>query len=351
MPVQFSACGNYKVRYEDEATIFPNDTGRVFVAVLLVLLASLPLWLSPYLVFVCTLIGIFIVGAVGLNILTGSTGQISLGHSAFMGLGAYSAGLLAQAGLPFWLAIPLAGAAAAAAGAFFGIPSLRVKGLYLALATLAAQVILQFGFNLFDSRGGGTAYLSVPEASLWGVTLDRDRLFYYVVFAAVVLAVLAALNLFRTRVGRAFTAIRDNDRAAAAMGINVFAYKLLAFSISAFYAGVAGALWAYASGVVSAERFTLLLSVEYLAMIIVGGLGSVLGAIMGATVITVLPEVLRVLADSLSQVLPQATHLFLAMRLAVFGLIIVGFLMFEPQGLADRWRVIKTYFNTWPFRY
>jgi len=283
--------------------------------------------------------------------LTGSTGQFSFVHSAFMGLGAYSAGLLAQAGLPFWLAIPLAGAAAAAAGAFFGIPSLRVKGLYLALATLAAQVILQFGFNLFDSRGGGTAYLSVPVASLWGVTLDRDRLFYYVVFAAVVLAVLAALNLFRTRVGRAFTAIRDNDRAAAAMGINVFAYKLLAFSISAFYAGVAGALWAYASGVVSAERFTLLLSVEYLAMIIVGGLGSVLGAIMGATVITVLPEVLRVLADSLSQVLPQATHLFLAMRFAVFGLIIVGFLMFEPQGLADRWRVIKTYFNTWPFRY
>ncbi|MFS8665240.1 MAG: hypothetical protein LOD84_06135 [Limnochordales bacterium] len=295
--MQFSACGNYKIRYKDEATIFPNDTGRVFVAVLLLALASLPLWMSPYLVFVGTLIGIFVVGAVGLNILTGSTGQISLGHSAFMGLGAYAAGLLAQAGFPFWLAIPLAGGVAAAAGAFFGIPSLRVKGLYLALATLAAQVILQFAFNLFDSRGGGTSYLSVPEATLLGVTLDRDRLFYYVVLAAVVAGVLAALNLFRTRVGRAFTAIRDNDRAAAAMGINVFAYKLLAFSISAFYAGVAGALWAYASGVVSAERFTLLLSVEYLAMIIVGGLGSVLGAIMGATVITVRPEVLRVLAD------------------------------------------------------
>lgn len=349
--MQFSACGNYKTRYEDEDTIFPNDTGRVFVAVLLVFLATLPLWLSPYVVFVCTLIGIFIVGAVGLNILTGSTGQISLGHSAFMGLGAYATGLLAQAGLPFWLAIPLAGAVTAAAGAFFGIPSLRVKGLYLALATLAAQVILQFAFNLFDSRGGGTSYLSVPQATLGGLVLDRERLFYYVVLVAAVLAVFAALNLFRTRVGRAFTAIRDNDRAAAAMGINVFAYKLLSFSISAFYAGVAGALWAYASGVVSAERFTLLLSVEYLAMIIVGGLGSVLGSILGATVITVLPEILRVAADSLSQVLPQATHLFLAMRFTVFGIIIVAFLIFEPQGLADRWRVIKTYFNTWPFRY
>lgn len=349
--MQFSACGNYKTRYEDETTIFPNDTGRVFVAALLVFLATLPWWLSPYLVFVTTLIGLFIVGAVGLNILTGSTGQISLGHGAFMGLGAYAAALLAQAGLPFWLAIPLAGAVTAVAGAFFGIPSLRVKGLYLALATLAAQVILQFAFNLFDSRGGGTSYLSVPEPTLFGWTLDRDRMFFYVVFATVVLGVYAALNLFRTRVGRAFSAIRDNDRAAAAMGINVFKYKLLAFSIAAFYAGVAGALWAYASGVVSAERFTLLLSVEYLAMIIVGGLGSVLGSIMGATVITVLPEVLRVLADSLSQVLPQATHLFLAMRFAVFGLIIVGFLMFESQGLADRWRVIKTYFNTWPFRY
>lgn len=349
--MQFTACGNYKVRYEDQATIFPNDTGRLFVAAVILGAAVYPWLVSTYFVYIATLVGIFVIGAVGLNILTGSTGQISLGHGAFMGFGAYAGGLLAGSGLPFWLAIPLAGVATALVGALFGIPSLRVKGLYLALATLAAQVMLEFGFNLFDSRGGGTSYLFVAKPTLFGVAIGDDRLYFYVVLAAAIVLVFAALNLFRTKIGRAFTAIRDNDRAAAAMGINVFGYKLLAFSISAFYAGVAGALWAYSAGVVSAERFHLMLSVEYLAMIIVGGLGNVLGAIMGATVITVLPELLRILADSLSEVLPGATNLFIAMRFSVFGLIIVLFLMFEPQGLADRWRVIKTYFNCWPFRY
>ncbi|BAS26931.1 branched-chain amino acid ABC transporter permease [Limnochorda pilosa] len=349
--MQLTACGNYKVRYQDDLTVFPNATGRLFVAGLLLLLSLVPLLRSDYLVYLATLVGIFVIGTLGLNLLTGNTGQISLGHGAFMGVGAYVTGILAGQGLPFWLALPLAGTATAAVGAVFGIPSLRVKGLYLALATLAAQVILQFGFNLYDSGGGGTSYLRVGDPTLFGLSLGSDRAFYYLVLAVTAVFVFAALNLLRSRFGRAFAAIRDNDRAAAAMGVDVFLYKLLAFSISSFYVGVAGGLWAYLSGVVSAERFTLTLSIEYLAMIIVGGMGSVIGSILGAVFITLLPEGLRVGADLLSQAMPGVSNLFIGLRYAVFGLVVVGFLVFEPQGLADRWRVIKSYFNLWPFRY
>lgn len=349
--MQFSRTGNFKTRYADEMTLFVTDSGRLFIAAVIVAVLAFPWVAGPYPRFLGQTVAIFTIGAVGLNLLTGVTGQISLGHGAFMGVGAYAAGLLAgRAGLPMGLTVPLAGLAAAAVGAVFGAPSLRVKGLYLALSTLAAQVLLGFLFNWYDSRGGGTDYLVLPEPAI-GPWRGRGAGYAALLMLVAATSVWVALNLQRTRFGRAWLAIRDNDRAAAAMGIPVFPYKLLAFSVSAFYAGVAGALWAYLTGVVSAERFTLLLSVEYLAMIIVGGLGSVLGSVLGALFLTLLPEGLRVLADSLSAAFPAASNLFVGLRYAAFGAVIVGFLVFEPEGLADRWRVIKAYFDHWPFRY
>ncbi|HEY8369615.1 MAG TPA: branched-chain amino acid ABC transporter permease [Thermodesulfobacteriota bacterium] len=349
--MQFHVCGAYRTRYEDDLRVFATDLGPLCMTAVVVALALLPLVLGDYLVYLASLVGIFVIGTLGLNLLTGSTGQISLGHGAFMGVGAYATGILAGAGLPFWLALPAAGLATAAVGVVFGVPSLRVKGLYLALATLAAQVLLEFAFNLYDSSGGGTSYLRVPRPSLPGLPLASDRALYYLVLVSAVLFVWASVNLLRSRFGRAFVAIRDNDRAAAAMGIPVFGYKLLAFSLSAFFVGVAGGLWAYLTGVVSAERFTLMLSVEYLAMIIVGGMGSVVGSVLGAALMTLLPEGLRVAADALSQMMPQVSNLLIGLRYAVFGLVVVGFLVFEPEGLADRWRVVKSYVNLWPFRY
>ena len=349
--MQFSGCGNYKTRYVDEMALFETDTGRLFIVAVLLLGVALPWMVGDYPLFLLQLVAVFTIGALGLNLLTGNTGQISLGHGAFMGVGAYAAGMLAQAGVPFVVSVVLAGFATAGVGAFFGVPSLRVKGLYLALATLAAQVVLSFVFTWVDSSGGGTSYLTLPPPRVGPWELGRGRAYGLLLVVTAFLMGWGALNLLRTRVGRAWLAIRDNDRAAAAMGIPVFTYKLFAFFVSAYYVGVAGALWAYLTGVVSAERFGVLLSVEYLAMIIVGGLGSVLGSVLGAVVITLLPELLRVLADALSAALPGASNLFIGLRYAAFGAVIVAFLVWEPEGLADRWRVVKAYFNHWPFRY
>ncbi len=349
----FSDCGDMRTRYEQEAALFPNDVGRLALAVALVIwFLVIPALAGPYLLSIANLTGIAIIGATGLNLLTGYTGQITIGHGAFMGVGAYAAAILAARGhLPFLVAIPLAGLVTAGVGAFFGIPSLRLKGLYLAIATLAAQFILEYVFLHWDWLTRGTSGFPVPTARVgrWAVTGERP--FFWVIGAGVVLITWLNLNLLRTRVGRAFVAIRDNDRAASAIGIPLFAYKLLAFFLSAFMVGVAGALYAYYIGVVTPGRFSLELSIDYLAMGIVGGLGTALGPVYGAVVITVLPEILRSLSQTLSGVFPNISTALNALRDVVFGIIIIAFLIFEPDGLADRWRVMRAYFKLWPFTY
>ncbi len=346
-------CGDFKIRYAQEATVFPNDAGRIALgAFLIVWFLAVPPLAGPYLLAIINLTGIAVIGATGLNLLTGYTGQITIGHGAFMGVGAYAAALLATAGrLPFWLAVPLAGVFTAGVGAFFGIPSLRLKGLYLAIATLAAQFILEYVFLHWEWVTRGTSGFPVPPARIGGWVVRGERAFFWVIFAAVVLVTWLHLNLMRTRVGRAFVAIRDNDRAAAAIGIPLFRYKLLAFFVSAFMVGVAGALYAYYLGVVTPGKFTLDLSIDFLAMGIVGGLGTPLGPIYGAVVITVLPEALRAVSQMLSGVFPGISTALIAMREGVFGVIIILFLLFEPHGLADRWRVFRAYFKNWPFAY
>ena len=345
-------CGDFKESYIKDEEIFQSLFVKFWLAVLFLFLLVLPLVADAYVLYVANLIGFAIIGAVGLNILTGFTGQISLGHAAFVGVGGYTAAILmTKFNLAFWLALPCAGFAAAGAGLIIGIPSLRVKGLYLCMATLAAQFIFEFIFIHWESLTHGIRGINVPAPVLGTFALDTEKRFYYLTLIVVVLAVVYARNLIRSRVGRAFVAIRDRDLAAEIMGISLFRYKLTAFAISSFYAGIAGALWVSFMRIVTPDHFPFHLSIQYLAMVIVGGLGSVLGSIFGAVFMVLVPEVLNILSSALSQMIPTIGQLFIPMKDVIFGALIVLFLIFEPLGLAEIWRRIKTFFLLWPFSY
>jgi branched-chain amino acid transport system permease protein len=268
-----------------------------------------------------------------------------------MGVGAYAAGWLSNAlGLPFWLTIPLGGLAAAGAGVVFGVPSLRVKGLYLALTTIAASFILQFVFFNWASITGGSRGLNVAPAALLGTRLATPFELYWIIVPIAVGGVWWAANLFRTRVGRAFIAIRDRDISAEIIGVPLFRYKLMSFALASFYAGVAGALWLYFFRVVTPESFRLVESIFFIAAIIVGGMGTILGAILGAVFMTLVPEVLKLSVSALEPYHPGVVQLLSPVRTIVFGTLIVGFLVFEPYGLAEIWRRVRRYFELWPFR-
>lgn len=353
--LRFHPCGSFNERYEQELTIFQTDFGRLWVLVgLVVLFAAIPFVCKPYTLYIINLIGIASIAAIGLNILVGFTGQISLGHGAFFGVGAYSAAILATfVGFPLYLSVLFAGVITALVGMVFGIPSLRLKHLYLAIATLAGQFILQYIFVHWSSLTRGPEGIILPRASLFGISVASDRSFFFVIFASFVILTWVAVNLLRTRFGRAFIAIRDNDRAAEGMGIPIFKYKLLAFAVSSFYAGFAGALWAHYIASITPEPFTLFLSVEYLAMIIIGGLGSIPGAVFGAVFITALNEVLSGLTQYFMNLegLTAIALTIAPLREFIFGLAIVLFIIFEPRGLAEVWRIIRSSFRLWPFSY
>lgn len=342
-------CGLFFTSYAAEDAIFPSPVQRVWLFGFLAVYLCLPLVLNAYFVSICALIHIAIIAAVSLNLLTGCCGQISLGHGAFLGVGAYAAGALSNAGLPFPLDMLAGGAAAALVGLFFGLPSLRLKGIYLAIATLAAQIILEYVFLHAESVTGGSSGLLVQPASLFGYAFDTDAAFFYPSLAMAVLCLLAVANILRTRAGRAFVAIRDYYLSAEIVGVNLFAYKLTAFAVSSFMAGMAGALWAHYLMYITPEQFTVGLSISYLAMIIIGGLGSVTGSVFGAVFITVLPEVLSAAAGAASRLFPDVSSSLLAMKQGVFGLVLVLFLIFEPEGLVHRWRLIKAYWKLYPF--
>jgi branched-chain amino acid transport system permease protein len=295
-------------------------------------------------------LGIHVIASAGLNIMTGYTGLISLGHAAFMGVGCYTAAWLAQRGLPIFVTLPAAGLMAAALGIVVGLPSLRIKGLYLAVATLAMQFLMVYIFREWESVTGGVRGVNVPPATFFGVPLNTDaRMAWLITFCAVVMLI-GARNLFRTRVGRAFTAIRDKDISAEVLGINLLHYKLTSFAVGSFYAGVAGALLGYFYRAMTPEYFTLQLSIFYLAAIIVGGLGSTLGTILGAFFMTLVPELLRAGVSLAAQWSPRAVEILSPIQQVVFGLLIIGFLVFEPHGLVEVWRRIRRFFHLWPFR-
>jgi branched-chain amino acid transport system permease protein len=349
--------GVFKTSYASDMALYPLPIARGTVIALLVLfIVIVPLAFGEYYLSIINLVLISIVGALGLNILVGYTGQISIGHAAFMSVGAYTAANLAvRAGLPFWITLPAGGLMAAIVGAVVGIPSLRIKGLYLAIATLAGQLIIEWIINHVPWISGGTqASIQVPRPSLFGFEMKtQGELYFFLLFFALI-AIVAALNLVRSRIGRAFVAIRDQDIAAEIIGIDIFRYKLIAFAISSFYAGVCGVLYTYYFGIANYEQFQLGVSIEYLAMIIIGGLGSVLGSILGAAFVALLPLVIRTVMESVGGFFFAANEMATvvsSMRLVIFGALIIVFLVLEPEGLNRLWRNIRNYFRVWPFSY
>ena len=341
--------GTLKESYVADAALFDSRTQKVWLGIAAALLLLFPFIASDYWLYLACLVSINVASATGLNILTGYTGLVSLGQAAFMGLGAYTVAILQlRWGTPFLFNILAGGVVAMLGGLVVGIPSLRVKGLYLAIATIAASFIAHFVFAN-SAFTGGTGGLTVPPASLFGLLLDTSFRLYWVIVPVTVLMLLGTANLFRTRVGRAFIAIRDRDISAEVLGIPLLRYKLLSFGLSSFYAGVAGGLWAYFFRVVTPESFPLLMSIFFLAAIIVGGMGTVLGGILGATFMTMVPELLKLVVD----LLPGGNELtvFLSpVRTLLFGVLIIGFLVFEPHGLAEVWRRVRRFFHLWPFR-
>lgn len=319
----------------------------VWTIALIVALVLMPMVAPRYWVYFAGLLGINIIATHGLNIMTGYTGLLSLGHAAFVGVGAYTVALVQiHFGLPFYIAVPLAGLSAAIIGIGFGLPSLRIRGLYLVIATLAAQFILNFVFVHWQRLTNGDVGLTVEPATVFGYPLNNETRIYFLILACVIFFTVFTYNLIHSRVGRAFIAIRERDHTAEVLGVEIVRYKLISFAIGSFYAGVAGGLLAYFNQFVNPEQFGLLLSVFFLSAVIVGGMGSISGAILGAVFMTLLPEVLRELTLALGGALGWEVSLILVpLRETIFGLLMVAFLILEPNGLAQLWKRARRKFS------
>jgi len=342
--------GDFRASYAHDESLLITRVQRSWLIGFVGLLLIFPWVGGSYFTYLACLTGVHVIAAMGLNIVTGFAGQISLGHAAFMGVGCYTVAFLDKWGVPFYFTIPMAGVVSALIGVLVGIPSLRIKGLYLAVATLAAQFILMFVFREWDSVTGGVRGVNIAPAQLWGWVINTDRDIYYVIMACAGVMLLGARNLLRTHVGRSFIAIRDKDISAEVLGIDLFRGKLMAFALGSFYAGVAGGLMGYFYRAITPEHFTFTLSIFYLAAIIVGGLGTVLGTILGAAFMTLVPEVLRGIVTLLTIWAPNAMELLSPMREMVFGALIIAFLIFEPHGLVEMWRRTRRFFHLWPFK-
>jgi len=370
--------GNYRKSYKDDQTIFSTLSEEVSLIIFLIVLMFVPQILNLFadwgwikgtrsMYRLIDLGLIYIVAVLGLNLVTGFAGQISIGQAAFMGVGAYAAATITRdlapilfdfgSTIPFWysiLILPISGLIAALVGAFVGLPSLRLKHLYLAIATLAFQIIFVWivGHTPWLAQGDS---IKIPRINFFGETIKGSKTigpyFYYFCLATVAVLVIAKRNMLRSKFGRSLIAVRDNDRAADAMGINPGATKVMAFAIAGFYAGVAGALLALYNGSVIVESFGLGVSIDFLAMAIIGGLGTVVGSIFGPLFLLFLDPWVETFAKWLAQFFPATIDIGTAMRPTIFGLIIVLFLIFEPRGLANWWRLVRQYFWKFPFKY
>lgn len=342
--------GSAKESYAADEALFDSATQRVWFVLLLILLVAFPFFAGEYWLYLACLVAINIASTTGLNLLTGYTGLVSLGQAAFMGLGAYTVAILQiRFGSPFLLNLLAGGVVAMIGGIIVGLPSLRVKGLYLAIATIAAGFFAHFAFSHWASLTGGTSGLAVPPAQFFSFALDTSFRLYWVIMPLTVLMLFGAANLFRTRIGRAFIAIRDRDISAGVLGIPLLRYKLMSFALSSFYAGLAGGMFAYFFRIVTPESFPLIMSIFFLAAVIVGGMGTIRGGIFGAVFMTMVPELLKIVIGWLP-ISSNTTLILSPVRTIVFGLLIVLFLIFEPHGLAEIWRRVRRTFHLWPFR-
>jgi len=343
--------GTRNYNYAHDMAIFRTRTHWIWLSVLLAFLFTGPLYWGNYWLGVANLIGITIIAATGLNILTGYCGQLSIGHAGFIAVGAYTSAVLTnRLDLPFLVGLISAGFITGLVGVIFGIPSLRVKGFYLAISTIAAQFIIIWVINHWASVTGGFTGISVPPASVGNISFISQGSQFYLIMGIVILVIFLAKNLARTRPGRAFVAIRDNDLAAQVMGINLFHYKLIAFFIGCFLAGIAGSLLAHWTGFMNAENFTIMDSILYIGMIIIGGLGTTVGPIFGAISIRMLQQAITLISPNLESAFPTLPAGFTTgIGPMVFGLVIILFLILEPRGLAHRWTLLRTSYRLWPF--
>ncbi|MBW2560108.1 MAG: branched-chain amino acid ABC transporter permease [Deltaproteobacteria bacterium] len=353
-----------KREYYEDIELFKSGTILFWAVVLLAALLAAPLLLSPYYVYLFNLVLVHVIVAVGLNILVGSTGQIALGHAGFFAIGAYVTVLLmTKLQIPFFAAILIAAFISAFFGFVLGLPALRLEGPYLAIATLAFGLAIMHIIGHTDLFGGRQGLMApdfdigIPQLGL-SYILSSETSKYYLILVITVIMVLLAINILKSRAGRAFVAIRDSDIAAEVIGINLTMYKTLAFAVSAFYAGIAGGLFAFVLGFFDPFTFNLILSIIFLVMVVVGGLGSVMGSISGAVLITylwynlfknvdevpIVGDLMVAFAQQFLTVTGMDNFNFIAL-----GLVMIGIIIFEPLGMFGAWIRIKKYWKTWPF--
>ena len=332
---------------------------RTWFAVLVILVAGIfilslfGIGANEYHYFIGSWILVNLIAAMGLQLLVGFTGLLSLGHAAFMGVGAYTSALLiTKVGCPFILSILIAGLVAAIFGIIVGFPSLRIKGFYLMVATLAFQFVIEYIIIHWDGLTRGIRGIEMPTPSIFGLSLEQHKVFFLFSFILTIFMVWGAKNITRSKIGRAFIAIRDNDISAEIIGISIFRYKILSFAISAFYAGVAGALFASLLRTAIPENYTLRESILFLAMVLVGGLGRLVGTVFGVIFITLVPVILDLLVSYIGNHYdPNFTIYAGPMKDLVFGGLIILFIIFEPDGLVGIWARFRDYFRIWALPY
>jgi branched-chain amino acid transport system permease protein len=322
----------FKTSYAQDIRLFQHGGQMFWYGLLALLLLAAPWLVSGYVLSQLHFICIYAIVGLGLMLLVGYTGQISLGHAAFLAVGAYTEALLQGAGAPFIVSIACAALFSAVVGVIVGLPALRLKGIYLAIATLAFNVIVEEIITRWES------------VEIFGYRLSSQESFYYLCLALTALSCFALVNILRSPTGRAFVAIRDSEISASCMGINLARYKTMSFALSAALTGVGGALYAHKVNFISPEQFTLIQSIELVTIVIIGGIGSLHGAVLGAAFIIVLPQAISIAKDFLPDAVPQS-----GIQSIVFGLILIGFIIFEPYGLYGRWLKIRTYFDVFPF--
>jgi len=335
---------DYDTSYRDGQALLRYGSGRAAYAVLALLLLAAPWVLGKYYVGEMTYLFIMCIGSLGLMVLKGYTGQVSLGHSAFLALGAYAHAWMLGKEVPFALSIPMAMGFTALIGLVIGLPAIRVSGLYLAMVTLAFAILTEHVIGRWDAVTGGFNGMNVANPVVFGFDLAGLRPFYYLCLGLLTLVLLGLVNLMRSQTGRAFRGVRDSEAAAYGLGIWVSGYKVLAFVISAGVSGLAGALLAHHVRFLTPEGFGLFLALELVLMVTIGGLGSLRGAIFGAVLIGMLP----VFISRIKPLLPEQVSKQFGLEIFVFGLILVLFVLFEPKGINGRWIKLKTFFQTFP---
>ncbi len=335
---------DYHTRYRDSFALLRHADERVLYGLLLLALAVLPWLATPFLLGELAYVFILCIASLGLMVLTGYTGQVSLGHAAFLAIGAYAHAWFLGRGVPLPLSLPLAALLTGLTGLLVGIPAIRVSGLYLAMVTMAFAIIVEHVIGKWSDVTGGFTGLAVPDAAVAGLALGGPRAFYYFCLAVLVAVLLGLLNLLRSGFGRALTGVRDSEAAAYALGIHVKGVKASAFAVSAGITGLAGALLAHHLKYLTPDGFTLLLSLELVLMVVIGGLGSLRGAVLGAILISLLPTAI----SRIKPLLPESIARQFGLEIFIFGLVLALFVLFEPTGLNGRWLKARALIESFP---